>query len=74
MEKVVKSSPDLRIRSSQRAQDETPYQMNGNGGTVCLLGQEGRREGGKMVEGEREFSRKKMGVFKQNKRGWTVVR
>ena len=47
-EKVVKASPDSRIRkqSSQKVKDETPSQMNGNGGTVCLLGQEGGRGDG----------------------------
>ena len=42
----MKESPDLRIRkqSSQKAKVETPFQMLGNGGTICLLGQEGGRE------------------------------
>ena len=44
----MKASPDLRIwkQSSQKAKVETPFQMNGNGGTVCLLKQEGGREDG----------------------------
>ena len=48
MEKVVKASPGMRIRKlgSQTAKVETPYQMNGNAGTVCLLGQEGGMENG----------------------------
>ena len=38
----LKASPDSRIRkqSSQNIKDETPCLMHGNGGTVCLLGQE----------------------------------
>ena len=49
----MKASPDLRIRkqSSQKPMVETPFQMNGNGGTVCLLGQEGGREDGGRGEG-----------------------
>ena len=44
----MKAGPDLRIRkqSSQKAKVETPFQMDGNEGTVCLLGQEGGREDG----------------------------
>ena len=45
LEKVVKASPDLRIRkqSSQKPMVETPFQMNGNGGTICLLGEDGEK-------------------------------
>ena len=57
LEKVVKASPDMRIRkqSSQKAKVETPFQTDGNGGTVCLLGQEGGREdGGRREENLKE--------------------
>ena len=63
MEKVVKSSPDLRIRSSQRAQDETPYQMNGNGGN-CLPPRAGGKEGGREDGGRGEgILKEKDGCF-----------
>ena len=63
----MKASPDLRIRkqSSQKAMVETSLQMIGNGGTVCLLGQEGGREDG----GRREESLKEKNgdwVFSNN--------
>ena len=66
----MKESPDLRIRkqSSQKAKVETPFQMHGNGGTICLLGQEGGR---KDVRKGEENLKEKDGdwVFLDNNRG-----